>query len=163
MKTVQINRPVYNDQTIQTFVKPNNDLRLRWQYRMKHKWSRYCKKWSWTDQLRKWFPIATWLLQFDYRRHFLTEVLAGVTIAFINIPQGKQRWWLQIWNLDLNHRNFCSSFASFPNYVKSIKINALLFAGRGIGFCFPPCAVFTGSQNFSSLIPLSHDFLQWSL
>ncbi|XP_071818251.1 prestin-like isoform X2 [Apostichopus japonicus] len=88
MKTVQINRPVYNDQTIQTFVKPNNDLRLRWQYRMKHKWSRYCKKWSWTDQLRKWFPIATWLLQFDYRRHFLTEVLAGVTIAFINIPQG---------------------------------------------------------------------------
>ncbi|PIK45192.1 putative pendrin [Apostichopus japonicus] len=87
MKTVQINRPVYNDQTIRTFVKPDNDLKLRWQYRIKHKWSRYCKK-SWTDQLRKWFPIATWLLQFDYRSHFLTEVLAGVTIAFINIPQG---------------------------------------------------------------------------
>lgn len=86
MATISIARPVYDDKGLkESFAKKDKKPTPSLSDRTKQKWQKFSMK----EQLKTWFPISTWLVNYDIKGKLLGDVLAGLTIGVVNIPQGE--------------------------------------------------------------------------
>ncbi|PIK45193.1 putative solute carrier family 26 member 10 [Apostichopus japonicus] len=85
MATICIARPVYDDKGLkESFAKKDKKPTPSLSDRTKQKWEKFSMK----EQLKTWFPISTWLVNYDIKGKLLGDVIAGLTIGVVNIPQG---------------------------------------------------------------------------
>ncbi|KAJ8046200.1 Prestin [Holothuria leucospilota] len=88
MMRVNIDRPTYSDESLRTtFGKGEDTLSLKWQYQIKQKLG-LDEGYFVSERIKAFFPILSWLLQYKVNKQLLGDLLAGITIAVVNVPQG---------------------------------------------------------------------------
>lgn len=78
-----VKRPVYRQDELHRvckYAKPKRNLTGE----MSMKW----KKLSMVGVLKKSLPLIAWLPEYDWRRDILGDIVAGITVAVMHIPQG---------------------------------------------------------------------------
>ncbi len=46
------------------------------------------KRWRWKKVLNKYLPFTDWLFNYKIKQDLMADIVAGITIAIMNIPQG---------------------------------------------------------------------------
>ncbi|XP_055346340.1 solute carrier family 26 member 10-like [Paramacrobiotus metropolitanus] len=96
---LQVNRPVFNQESFDSSyelsdpglpLNPRQKLYKKgksW-FPPKIKWEQACSVQSAYAVLVRWIPILYWLPKYNWKANLLADVTAGVTVAFLNTPEG---------------------------------------------------------------------------
>ena len=70
------------------------------------------KRWRWKKVLNKYLPFTDWLFNYKIKQDLMADIVAGITIAIMNIPQG-----VNPFNYKYHHPNFfCSRTTKQKNF-----------------------------------------------
>jgi len=65
---------------------------IRYFFIVKNEVSRRCKEIKPIKILKKSIPLIDWLFSYDWKNNIIGDIVAGITVAVMHIPQGAMQW-----------------------------------------------------------------------
>ena len=90
---ISIQRPVYTAADLQEVYQIQDDLHSftkTWIYKTKA----YCSFFNLWLRFLSFFPVLTWLPKYQFKKWFVKDLSAGLTLGIMQIPQGQYMKWM---------------------------------------------------------------------
>lgn len=101
-KRIDVSRPVYSEKEFQQVYQKTAKEHVSMKDQVKRKLSRCsCSKRDVRKMMQGFFPILRWLPQYDVKKDLVGDIMAGLTVGVMRLPQGKFLHFYLIFNFYL--------------------------------------------------------------